>query len=304
VVGSLTAAATVLLFLGMARSALSFALLVVLYYLFYGVSDPLYVAMAEIVYPERTGTSLGRVGAVFNTLHALASGVAGWLIDVWGMRLVSAIAAVSTGVAAAAYIPFPDMPRMDSNSEASLWHFVRQDSILRRMMLAFMVAGTGMVMMLPAFPIVEVEQLGLSNRQIGLLLAVNGLALILGSRGWGRVDEEPERGTVVLQWGMIFIGGMALLYAFGGSFTALLVANFLCGIGGAAISVGWRLFAIRFAAYATVDLAGLHYFTCGLRGLYAPALGALLLSLWNTTATFVIAAVLIAVGIFMLSLGR
>jgi hypothetical protein len=101
---------------------------------------------------------------------------------------------------------------------------------------------------------------------------------------------------------MVGILGMALLYAFGGSFTALLVANFLCGIGGAAISIGWRLFAIRLAAYETVDLAGLHLFTCGPRGQYAPALGALLLSLWNTTATFVIAAVLIAVGISMLSL--
>lgn len=302
VVGSLIATAVVLLFMGMAQSALSFALLVVLYYLFYGVSDPLYVAMAEIVYPERTGASLGRVEAVFNTAHALASGVAGWLMDLWGMRLVSAIAALSTSVAAAAYVPFPDMPRTDSSAEASPWHFVRQDGVLRQMLLVFMVAGTGMVMMLPAFPIVEVEQLGLSNSQIGLLLAVNGLALIFASGVWGHLGEKPERSTILLQGGMVGIFGMALLYAFGGSFTALLVANFLCGIGGAAISIGWRLFAIRLAAYETVDLAGLHLFTCGLRGLYAPALGALLLSLWNTAATFVIAAVLIAVGIFMLSL--
>ena len=303
VVGSLIAAAVVLLFLGMAQSALSFALLVVLYYLFYGVSDPLYVAMAEIVYPERTGASLGRVEAVFNTAHALAAGVAGALMDLWGMRLVSAIAALSTGVAAVAYVPFPDLPHTDSSAESSPWHFVRQDDVLRQMLLVFMVAGTGMVMMLPAFPIVEVEQLGLSNSQIGLLLAANGLALVLAAGVWGHLGEKPERSAILLQWGMICILGMALLYAFGGSFAALLVANFLCGIGGAAISVGWRLFAIRLAAYETVDLAGLHLFTCGLRGLYAPALGALLISLWNTPATFVIAAALIAVGIFVLSLG-
>ena len=134
VVGSLIAAA-VLLFVGMAQPALSFALLVVLYHLFYGVSDPLYVAMAEIVYPERTGTSLGRMEAVFNTAHALASGVAGWLMDLWAMRFVSAIAALSTSMAAAAYVPFPDMPRTDSSAEASHWHFVRQDGVLRRMLL-------------------------------------------------------------------------------------------------------------------------------------------------------------------------
>jgi len=302
VVVSLATAAIVLLLLGMAHSPLSFALLVMLYYLFYGVSDPLYVAMAEVVYPERTGTSLGRVGAIFNSTRTLAAGVAGWLMDTWGMRLAAAIAALSTGVAAAAYVPFPDVPQREADDETSPWHFVRQDSILRQMLLVFMVAGTGMVMMLPALPLVEVAQLQLSNTQIGLLLAVNGLALILASGVWGHLGEKPERSTALLQWGMVFIVGMTLLYAFSGSFTALLIANFLCGIGGAAISVGWRLFAIHLATYETVDLAGLHLFTCGLRGLYAPALGAVLINLWNTTATLVIAAVLIVAGIFMLSL--
>ena len=51
--------AGVLLLLSVAQTPAVFALLVVLYYLFYGVSDPLYVALAELVYPERTGTSWG-----------------------------------------------------------------------------------------------------------------------------------------------------------------------------------------------------------------------------------------------------
>jgi MFS family permease len=303
VVVSLGTAAIVLLLLGMAHSPLSFTLLVMLYYLFYGVSDPLYVAMAEVVYPERTGASLGRVGAIFNSAHTLATGVAGWLMDIWGVRPGMVIAALSTGIAAAAYVPFPDVLQREAGEATSPWHFVRKDSILRHMLLVFMVAGTGMIMILPALPLIEAAQLQLSNTQIGLLLAVNGLAFTLASGFWGHLGEKLERSITLLQWGMIFIVGMTLLYAFGRSFTLLLVANFLCGTGGAAISVGWRLFAIRLATYETVDLAGLHLFTCGLRGLYAPALGALLIKLCNTMVTLSSAAVLIMAGIFMLNLG-
>ena len=303
VVVSLGTAAIVLLLLGMAHSPLSFTLLVMLYYLFYGVSDPLYVAMAEVVYPERTGASLGRVGAIFNSAHTLATGVAGWLMDIWGVRPGMVIAALSTGIAAAAYVPFPDVSQREAGEATSPWHFVRKDSILRHMLLVFMVAGTGMIMILPALSLIEAAQLQLSNTQIGLLLAVNGLAFTLASGFWGHLGEKLERSITLLQWGMIFIVGMTLLYAFGRSFTLLLVANFLCGTGGAAISVGWRLFAIRLATYETVDLAGLHLFTCGLRGLYAPALGALLIKLCNTTVTLGSAAVLIMAGIFMLNLG-
>ena len=42
-VGSLAAAGAILLVLGLVRSPLVFALLVLLYYLFYGIGDPLYV---------------------------------------------------------------------------------------------------------------------------------------------------------------------------------------------------------------------------------------------------------------------
>jgi MFS family permease len=57
-VGSLGAASVVLLVLGWTRSPLVFALLVLVYYLFYGIGDPLYVALAEIV-PSGRERALG-----------------------------------------------------------------------------------------------------------------------------------------------------------------------------------------------------------------------------------------------------
>ena len=262
-VGSLAAAGLVLLILGLVRSPLVFALLVLFYYLFYGIGDPLYTALAEIVYPERTGSSLGRVQAVFNGVHALANALAGWLMDTLGIFFTLAIAAVSTGVAAVTYLPFPNLSNTTQEGVASPWQILRQDSLLRRMVLTLMVAGTGMVMMLPAFPLIEVKQLGLNNTQIGLLLAVNSLTLVAASWLWGRrLSETPAHILNAFRLGMIAIVGMAILYALSGAFWELLFANILCGIGGSAISVGWRLFAINHAAYHTDDLSALHLLTC------------------------------------------
>jgi len=299
-VGSLSAAGVVLLVLGLVRSPLVFALLVLLYYLFYGIGDPLYVALAEIVYPERTGSSLGRVQAVFNGVRALANALAGWLMDTFGIFITLAIAAISTGVAAVSYVPFPNLSNTSQEGTASPWQILRQDSLIRRMVLTLMVAGTGMVMMLPTFPLIEVKQLGLDNAQIGILLATNSLALVAASWLFGRrLSETPAHIVNAFRLGMLSIIGMAVIYATGKSFWLLLVANILCGIGGSAISVGWRLFAIKLN-YSTDVLSGLHLLTCGIRGLYAPALGAFLITLWSPATALWVATGLVLAGILML----
>jgi hypothetical protein len=164
-----------------------------------------------------------------------------------------------------------------------------------------MIAGTGMVMMLPAFPLIEVKQLGLNNTQIGILLAINSLTLVAASWLWGkRLSETPAHIVSAFRLGMIAVAGMAILYALGGAFWELFLANIFCGIGGSAISVGWRLFAINYVNYGTDDLSGLHLLTCGIRGLYAPALGALFIYLWNPAVAMWVATGLVLVGMLML----
>jgi len=259
------------------------------------------MALAEVIYPERTGSSIGRVQAVFNGVLALANALAGWLMDTLGVLVTLTMAAISTGLAAVSYLSFPNLSESDTNGMASPWQILRHDRLIRRMVLTFMIAGTGMVMMLPALPLIEVKQLGLDNTQIGILLAVNGIALIVASWFWGKLlNDTPTYILNVFRLGMLAIVGMAVLYAIGTTFWILLFANILCGIGGSAISVGWRLFAINYALYNTEDLSSLHLLTCGVRGLYAPVLGALLIILLSPAATLWIAAGLILVGMLIL----
>jgi MFS family permease len=300
-VGSLGAASVVLLVLGWTHSPLVFALLVLVYYLFYGIGDPLYVALAEIVYPERTGASLGRLQAISNGVHGLANALAGWLMDTFGIFITLAVAAASTGIAAVSYLSFPNLSSPQATGAASPWKILREDSLIRRMVLSLMVAGTGMLMTLPALPLIEVKKLGLDNTQIGILLAANSLALVAASWFWGRrLSDTPTHILNTFRLGMLAIVGMAILYALGGSFWELLFANILCGIGGSAISIGWRLFAINQPVYGTDDLAGLHLLTCGVRGLYAPAFGALLISIRSPAVALWAAGALVLAGMLML----
>jgi len=140
----------------------------------------------------------------------------------------------------------------------------------------------------------------LTNLQIGFLLGVNSISLIIFSRLWGNLNESPSHLTTTFRIGMLSITLMAIIYAISKSFYALLIANFFCGIGGSAISVGWQIFAINIMDYNTDDLAALHLFTCGIRGLYAPALGALITSLTNPKFTMLISSAFLFVGLLLL----
>jgi hypothetical protein len=202
------------------------------------------------------------------------------------------------------YVPFPEIPRTTPEALISPLEILHSDSLVWRMILVLMIAGTGMVMILPAFLLVEVRQLGLSSAQIGILLAVNSLVFTVMGEILGRkLSESPARVVNAFRLGMLSIIGMAGIYATGKLFWLLLVANILCGIGGSANSVCWRLFAIKLN-YCLDVLPGLHLLTCGIRGLCAPALGVFLITLWSPATALWVATGLVLAGILMLPTNR
>ncbi|BAL81514.1 hypothetical protein CSE_13880 [Caldisericum exile AZM16c01] len=61
-----------------------------------------------------------------------------------------------------------------------------------------------------------------------------------------------------------------------------------------------QTFAISYPDYRTEDLSSLHLFTCGVRGIYAPFLGALIVSAISVKANFVFAIFIIMIALFLL----
>jgi predicted MFS family arabinose efflux permease len=187
----------------------------------------------------------------------------------------------------------------DDLEKATVVSIIRENSHIRRLVLIFMLAGTGMLMMLPALPVVEVKTLNLSDASIGILLAVNSLAYIIAMEVWPRVVRNVAALFVTFSVGLAAIAVMALLYGFFPTYALLIVANVFCGIGGSSISFFWQTFSISHPDYRTEDLSSLHLFTCGVRGVYAPLLGALIIAFLGVKMNFVLSAGVVLIGLLL-----
>ncbi|ASJ02344.1 hypothetical protein A3L09_03295 [Thermococcus profundus] len=275
------------------QSALAFLIFVFLYYIAYGVREVLYPLIVEKVYMDIQ--ILGHAEATYTILYTIAVGVAGYIMDVESYKLAFILAAGLLFIAALSRLPFPDV-REGEEEDLELPY---RDKLILGMVAMFMVAGTGMLMMLPAIPILEVRVLNLSNAVIGIAMAVNSMTYVFFSELWGRVIEKPSHVIRVFQLGFIAIGAMAVVYFLSTSAWYVYLASALCAIGGSAVSIGWQAFSMGIPDYRTEDLSALHLTTCGIRGLYAPLLGSLFIELVGVRWTFIIASVLVVSSLFI-----
>ncbi|MBP1911677.1 MFS transporter [Thermococcus stetteri] len=292
VIGSLLLASVFLITGALFKNPLIFALFVFFYFIAYGVREVLYPAIVERVYEDPSVLSHSEVA--FTIAYTIATLIAGYIMDLWSYRVTFAIAALLLVVAALSRIPFPDA--REDEEKTDVLEAIKSDRTLQMMVALFMISGTGMLMMLPAIPILEVRHLNLSNTQIGLALAVESVSYALFVELWGKSISRPSHVVRVFQAGFLAIGGMAVVYYLSRSFYPVLLASFLCGVGGSAVSIGWQVFAMSVPDYRTEELSALHLTTCGIRGLYAPLLGSLVIELFGVRADFVIAGSLVLIS--------
>ena len=295
VIGSLLLASIFLITGALFRNPLIFALFVFLYFIVYGIREVLYPAIVEKVYGD--SSVLGHSEVAFTIAYTISTLTAGYIMDLWSYRVTFITAAVLMGIAALSRLPFPDV--RDEEEKTEILEAVKSDRTLQLMVSLFMVAGTGMLMILPAIPILEVRHLNLSNTQIGLALAAESISHTLFAELWSRSIKRPSHVIRVFQAGFLAITAMAVLYYLSHSFYPVVLASFLCGVGGSAVSIGWQVFAMSVPDYRTEDLSALHLTTCGIRGLYAPLLGSAVINSWGVRADFLVGATLVLLSAFL-----
>ncbi len=275
------------------ESAVPFLIFVFLYYIAYGVREVLYPLIVEKVYGYLE--ALGHAEVAYTIAYTVAAGIAGYVMDSWSYRVAFFVAAGLLLLAALSRLPFPDV-KGDAKEKVEPPY---RDKLILRMVTMFMVAGTGMLMMLPAIPILEVRALGLSNGVIGIAIALNSLSYMLFSELWSRLIKRPSHVVRVFQAGFTALFLMALTYYLSSSALYVYLAGVLCGLGGSAVSIGWQAFSMGVPDYRTEDLSALHLTTCGIRGLYAPILGAALIEWLGLRETFLLAGLLLVGGIIL-----
>jgi predicted MFS family arabinose efflux permease len=282
------------------RTPLLFTLAIVAYFVFFGAWDVLYPALLDSIYSQVAVGVLARFDQLRSIAYTLIVIFSGYVMGASGHRTTFIIAAVSLMLSGVVILQSKtEAASSDDLEKATVASIIREDSHIRRLVLIFMLAGTGMLMMLPALPVVEVKTLNLSDASIGILLAVNSLAYIIAMEIWPRVVRNVAALFVTFSVGLTAIAVMALLYGFFPTYALLIVANVFCGIGGSSISFFWQTFSISHPDYRTEDLSSLHLFTCGVRGVYAPLLGALIIALLGVKMNFVLSAGVVLIGLLL-----
>lgn len=293
-------ASAVLVVVAVMRTPLLFTLAIVAYFVFFGAWDVLYPALLDSIYSQVAVGVLARFDQLRSIAYTLIVIFSGYVMAASGHRTTFIIAAVSLMLSGVVILQSKtEAASSDDLEKATVASIIREDSHIRRLVLIFMLAGTGMLMMLPALPVVEVKTLNLSDASIGILLAVNSLAYIIAMEVWPRVVRNVAALFVTFSVGLAAIAVMALLYGFFPTYALLIVANVFCGIGGSSISFFWQTFSISHPDYRTEDLSSLHLFTCGVRGVYAPLLGALIIALLGVKMNFVLSAGVVLIGLLL-----
>ena len=299
IIAGLIAAAFFLFFSSLFYNPLIFLIFVILYYVGYGIKEVLYPALVQRVYNDVS--VLAHAEVAYTIAYTVAAILAGYIMYVWSFKITFAAATFLLIVAVFSRLPFPNTHGKES--EGSLKN-IHRDKLIVTMISTFMIAGTGMLMMLPAIPMLEVDTLKLSNVQIGIAIAVNSISYVFFAELWGRNIKKAEHIVRFFQIGFLGIAGMAIIYFMSTAYWHILVANVLCGLGGSAVSIGWQSFSMAVPEYRTEDLSALHLTTCGIRGLYAPIIGAIIISGVNLRITFLISLLFVLGGIVIAEIAR
>jgi MFS family permease len=288
----------ILFFLLFIKSPISFMLSVIIYFIFFGGWEVLYPALIDLIYSEIAISILSRFDEIRSVSYTLVVAFSGLIMMLWGHKITFFAGAVFLLISALIILNSKtDKVFDDSLEKTNSIKILKEDPGIRKLVLIFMIAGTGMLIMLPAIPILEVNLLKLSDAKIGILLAVNSLAYILGMEIWSRYVKSISRLYITFTIGLIAIIGMALIYTLLPKYFMLVIANVFCGIGGSSISFFWQTFSISNPDYRTEDLSSLHLFTCGIRGIYAPILGALIIYLFSVKVNFIFSLILVIAGL-------
>jgi len=283
----------ILSILAFIKIPIAFALLVIIYFILFGAWDVLYPAFVDLLYSELAVNIIARFDQLRSVSYTLIVALSGLIMGFWGYRTTFLMGAVALLISGFFVLKSRPEAATDDLDKTDIFSITREEPNILKLVAIFMLAGTGMLMMLPAIPILEVNILKLTNAQIGILLAVNSLAYIVVMEIWSRYVKSISGLYVTFLIGLISIIAMALIYAFIPNYFMLIAANIFCGIGGSSISFFSQTFSISNPDYRTEDLSSLHLFTCGIRGTYGPLLGALVVSVFSVKMDFLLSIVLI-----------
>jgi len=272
-----------LLLMPLAVAAPAFVAIAVLSFAVASLASPAYAAVIRDAYPvERRGFLMGLVRVLWVAGAMLGAILGGSLLEHFSYRWVFPVVSIIGigAVAAFARIGVPAAPEATTEQERArvfdAFKVLLTDRVFRLYAAAFFLWGLGNLILMPVFPIFQVDVLKISNRWVGYLAMTTSGISVLGYLYWGRLLDRQGPFRLLLQV-LAFSAIAPLTYFFAHNVPTLLIASAAQGLAFAGGDLGYVNAALRFGRREAVTYyAGTFAFLQAVRGIPGPFIGAAL----------------------------
>ncbi|WP_168123720.1 MFS transporter [Paenibacillus sp. HB172176] len=175
------------------------------------------------------------------------------------------------------------------------WKLVASNRTLAVFLVATSFAGFGNMLASPLYQIIQVDTLQLSNVEIGYARVAYYTALLFTFLigGW-MIDRYPIKYTLLV--GIAAYAIVPMLYGAWGSFPAVIIGNFVQGIGEAIWDFGILAFIFRLVPGREAMVFGIHLMLFGVRGTAGPILGTMLTASLSLSSLLIFASICGIIG--------
>ncbi len=281
--------------------------------------------LQQYISPAKTGKTFGMASSIRMGVAAIVSGLAGlWMehqpagyrniypiVALIGFIALGFLASVHTGgVRSGAAVRINR--RFFLSPLKDVVKLLRRRKDYLRFELAFMVYGVAFMMTLPVTPLYLVDDLQLGYDVIGFARGtLSQLVMIVAIPLFGYLFDKstPHRMATMI---FMALAGFPLLLIAAGRFSGdlqliLVYASFVYfGTVMSGVTVLWQLSSIRFSQEEDAGVYhSVHVAATGIRGMFAPLLGYLVMSTVSKTAAFICGSCLFLIsGLLMILMRR
>lgn len=275
-----------------------FVAIALLFQLLQGIQAPAYATLMTQIYPADTrGRIMGYVRVAMGLLMIPLAFTVGIWIDRSGSFYPLLFAAVTGSASMLLFMNVKEERQVRrpaaSSKRATLrgqFQVLHNNRPLVLFLLATTLSGFGNMLANPLYNLIQVQQLNLSNMEIGIVrMSYFALLLVAYLTMGGVIDRYSPK--VVMTLCIACHVTCPLLYGLIGTYPAVIAASGLQGFADAAWDLGCMAFVFRLAPGREGVVFGLHLMLFGIRGTVGPLLGtglssALPLSAILATASF------------------
>lgn len=269
-----------ILFMAFTTQSSSLVLMTVMFFVMLSVTMPSYVSLMNTIYPDDKRASYMAYVRISGGLAIIAGTyVSGhWLESRFRLAVLIAFGLGVIGMAVFSRIREPLAGRdADEPDQADLKDAMtafKLDGAFQLLLLGVFVYEFFQLLPSSLYPIYQIDRLGLSFQQIGLLSIVLTAASLLFNPVWGGVIDRHSTASVLLICALL--GAVyPLVYWLIPYPLAIVCATFAAGAAGAGIDLAWIGYISRAAGRHISSYSGIYLTLVGVRGILAPLLGAI-----------------------------